>query len=106
MHAELLISMAYDDQHCILPSNDVSRDSKVDLTSPGVVTLDTTVVPDVFGLHTFDNRALVVQVLPGEFSNTVQVLVPDVNAAAVGFHDVLVENLSNTPDYHVKPVSA
>ena len=58
--------MAYDDRYCMLTLNDVSRDSKVDLASPGVVTLDTTVVPDV-------------RVLPGEFLNTVRVLVPDVN---------------------------
>ena len=30
----------------------------------------------------------------------------DVNASPVWFHDVLVDNLSNTPDYHVQPVSA
>ena len=86
--------------------NDVSRDLQVDLTSLGVVTLDTTVVPDVFGLHAFDTRAPVGRVLPGEFSNTIRVLVLDMNAAPVGVHDVLVENLSNTPDYHVQPASA
>ena len=42
---------ASDDRYCVLPSNDMCRNSKVDLTSPGVVTLD------VFGLHTFDKRA-------------------------------------------------
>ena len=83
------------------PSNDVDRDSNVDLTTLGVVTLDTTIVPDVFGLHAFDNRELVIWVLPGEFSNSVRVLVPD--ATLVGFHNVLVENLSNTPAYHAKP---
>ena len=44
--------------------------------------------------------------LPGCFVNTVRVLVPDDCADPVGFHDVLVENLSDTPDYHVRPVSA
>ena len=38
------------------PSNYVNRDSNVNLTTLGVVTLDTTIVPDVFGLHAFDNR--------------------------------------------------
>ena len=90
----------------MLPSNDVSWDSKVDLTSPGFVTLDITVIPNVFGLHTFDNRYPVVRMLPDDFSNMVRVLMPDVNAEPVGLHDVLVENLSNTPDYHIKPVSA
>ena len=106
MYADWLILMAFDDRHCMLPLNDVSRDLKMDLSSPGVVTLDTTIVPDVFGLHAFDHRAPAVRVLPGKFSNTVRVLVLDVNVAPVGFHDVLVANLSNTPVYHVKPVSA
>ena len=50
------------------------------LTSPGVVVLDTTVVPDVVGLCSFDDRAPVVRMLPGDFGNTVRVLVPDVRA--------------------------
>ena len=34
------------------------------------------------------------------------VLVTDANAAPVGFHDILVEDLLNTPVYHVQPVTA
>ena len=74
MYAEWLIPMAYDDRHCMLPSNYVSRDSKVDLTSSGDVTLDTTVVPDVFGLHAFNNRAPVVRCACGEFINNTGLL--------------------------------
>ena len=55
----------------------------MDSTTLGV-TLDTTMVPDVFGLHAFDSRAPVVRVLLGAFSNTVRVLVPDASAAPVG----------------------
>ena len=76
--------------YCMRPSNDVDRDSKVDLTTLGVVTLDTTIVPDVFCLHAFDNRDPVVRVLVGAFSNMVRVLVPDAAATPVGFHDILV----------------
>ena len=47
-----------------------------------------------------------VRVLPGDSSNMVCVLVQDENIEPVGSHDFLVENLSNTPDYHVKPVLA
>ena len=71
MYVEWLIPLTFDHRYCMRPSNDVNRDSDVDLTTLGVVTLDTTIVPDVFGLHAFDNRAPVVQVLPGKFSNTV-----------------------------------
>ena len=78
----------------------------MDLTSPGVVVLDTTVVPDVVDLPAFDDRAPVVRVLPGDFGNTVQVLVPDIRAEPRGFHDLLIENLSGTKACHVRPASA
>ena len=44
--------------------------------------------------------------LPGNFSNTVRVLVPDATATPVGFHDIMIENLSNTPDRHARLLSA
>ena len=37
----------------------------VDLNSPGVVVLDTTVVPDVISLHAFNEEVALVRVLPG-----------------------------------------
>ena len=66
----------------------------MDLTTLGVVILDTTIVPDVFGLHAFDDRAPVVRVLPGEFSNTVWVLVP------VGFHDGISQRIGGKAFEH------
>ena len=101
-----LIPVAFDDTYCIQPSNDTHRDLKVDLATLRVVDLDTSIVPDVFGLHAFDNWKPVVQVLAANFSNTVRVLVPYATATLVGFHDVLIENLSNTPDYHARLLSA
>ena len=80
-------------------------DMCVDLTSPGIVVLDTTVVPDVVGLRTFDDRAPVVRVLPSDFGNTVRVLVPDVRAEPSGFHDLLIDNLSGSKTCHVRPAS-
>ena len=62
--------------------------------------------PHVFGFHAFDNREPVVRVLPGEFPNSVRVLVLDATATLVGFLDDLIDNMSNTPDYHVKLVTA
>ena len=75
-----------------------SWDPCVDLTSPGVVVLDTNVVPD--------DRAPVVLVLPGGFRNIVRVLVPGDCAEPHGFHDLLIENLSGTEACHVRPASA
>ena len=58
----------------------------------------------MFGLRTFDSRELVARVLPGAFRNTIRVLVPDSAAEPRGFHDVILENLSATPDYRAKMV--
>ena len=52
--------------------------SYVDWESPGVVKLDTSVVPDVLGLRAFYDDAKSVQVLPGRAQN--RVLVPDARA--------------------------
>ena len=77
----------------------------VDLTSPGIVILDTTVVPDVFGLHAFKDEAALIRVLPGDFPKIVRVLVSDDRAEPRGFHD-LIEDLSATKDGHIQPASA
>ena len=66
----------------------------VNLASPGVVILDTTIVPDVVGLHAFDDQATLVRVFPDDFPNIVRVLVPDHSAESRGFHDLLLEDLS------------
>ena len=46
-YVEWPTSVAFDGIYCMWPSHDTSRDSKVDLTTLGVVDLDTSVVPDV-----------------------------------------------------------
>ena len=55
------------------------------LQTLGVVDLDTSIMPNVFGLRPLDRSEPVVQVLPGDFSNTIRMLVPDVAATSVAF---------------------
>ena len=74
----------------------------VDLTSPGVAVLDTTVGPDVIGLHAFDDEAALVRMLPRDIPNIVRVLVPDDRAEPRGFHDLLLEDLSSMEACHVR----
>ena len=95
-----------DDQYGMHTLWDPSVDTCVDLTLSGIVVLDTTVVPDVVGLHAFDDRAPVVRVLPGGFRNIVRVLVPDDRAEPRGFHDLLIENFSGMEACYVRPTSA
>ena len=56
-------------------------------------------MPDVFGLRAFDSREPVVRLLPGEFQNTIRVLMPDATAEPRGFHDIILEDLANTPNF-------
>ena len=69
----------------------------------GGVTLDTTIVPDVFWLHAFDTRPPVVQVPPGNFSTMVCVLVPDSKADPVGFHDYQTRRIIMSSRCHWLP---
>ena len=78
-------------------SNDLNQDKTVDLTSLGVVDLDISMMPDVFGLRVFVSREPVVWDL-------VCVLVPDAMAAPIGFHNIIIEDLSGTPDYRARRI--
>ena len=98
------LRVAADTYCCMLPSNDLNQDKIVDLTTLGVVDLDTSMMPDVFGLRAFDSQEPVVRVMPRDFRNLVRVLVPDAIAAPMGFHDIIIEDLSGTPDYHARRI--
>ena len=93
-----------DDYRRMRPSNYLNQDEMVDLTTLGVVDLDTSLLPDVFGLRTFDYQEPVARVLPGDFRNSVRVLVSDATAAPMGFHDIIIEDLSGTPDFHARRI--
>ena len=60
-----------DDYRRMRSSNDVVVDKIVDLSSLGVVDLDTTIMPDVFSRRAFDAQETVARVLPGDFGNLV-----------------------------------
>ena len=63
------------------------------LCSLGVVDLDLTVCPDVFGLRAFDERMPVTRMLPGSSPCELRLLIPDTNIGQDGFHDVELEDL-------------
>ena len=70
------------------------RQSYVNLLSPGVVELDTSVVPDVLGLRALYENAEPSRVLPVWAQNSVRVLVPEARATPMGFHDVTLVDLT------------
>ena len=69
-------------------------ESYVNLDSPGVVKLDTSVVSDVLGLRAHYQNARPTRVLPGRAQNSVCVLIPDVHAVPRGFHDVTLVDMA------------
>ena len=74
-------------------SNDPNGSETTHLCSLGVVDLDLSVCPDVFGLKAFDVRMPVTRMLPGSSPCELRLLIPDTNIGQDGFHDVVVENL-------------
>ena len=74
-------------------ANDPNGSETTNLCSLGVVDLDLTVCPDVFGLRAFDERMPVTRMLPGSSPCELRLLIPDTNIGQDGFHDVVVENL-------------
>ena len=67
------------------------------LSSLGVVDLDLSITPDMFGLRAFDVAKPLTCMLPGQFPNELRLMIPDLGIAPEGFHDILIEDLSATP---------
>ena len=93
-----------DDYYCMRSSNDNDLSEPIGLSCLGVVDLDTSIIPDVFGLWAFDSREPITRMLPVQFRNALRVLVPDAAASPVNFHDVVLENLSDTPEWRARPI--
>ena len=77
-------------------SNDPSGSEPTNLCSLGVVDLDLTVCPDVFGLRAFETKKPVTRMLPGSNPCDLRLLIPDTTIGQDGFHDVVIENLIGT----------
>ena len=78
---DLSVRKYVDDYYSMRLSNDVDRSDPVSLSSMGMVHLDTTAMPDDFGLWAFDSECPITRMLPGQFQNELRVLVPDPGVA-------------------------
>ena len=72
-------------------SNDPNGSEVTNLCSLGVVDLDLSLCPDVFGLKAFDENMPITRMLPGSSPCELRLLLPDTNIGKDGFHDVVVE---------------
>ena len=64
--------------------------------------MDTSIVPDVFGLRSFDSRESISRMLPGQFPNEHRALIP--GATPVCFHDIIMSDLQATPAWQARRI--
>ena len=86
-------------------SNDPNASESSNLCSLGVVDLDLTVCPDVFGLREFDEKMPITRMLPDSSPCDLRLLIPDAMIGQDGFHDVVIENLIGTSEWRSRHVS-
>ena len=72
----------------------------MNMYSLGVIDLDLSISPDVFGLRAFDGTKPVTRMLPGSSPCELRLMLPDDKLGIDGFHDILVENRRSS---HVSP---
>ena len=77
--------------------NDVDHLDPKCLSSSGVVDLDLSITPDVFGLQAFDVAKPHTHMLPGQFPNEPRLMIPDLDIAPEGDHDIVIEDLFVIP---------
>ena len=80
-------------------SNDADFSDTQGLASLGVVDLDLSITPDVFGLRAFDEAKPLTRMLTSP--NELRLLIPDMDIATQGFHDIAIENLSASPSWRL-----
>ena len=96
-----------DDYYCMRTSTDNDFSEPTGLSSLGVVDLDTSIAPDVFGLRAFDPPPPpepISRMLPGKTQHNLRVLVPDAAASPVNFHDIVLEDLRATPEFLARQI--
>ena len=87
-------------------SHDADGSLQMNMYSLGVMDLDLSISPDVFGLRAFDTDKPISRVLPGSTPCELRLMLPGAKLGIDGFHDVIIENLSASPTWrssHVSP---
>ena len=65
----------------------------MNMDSLGVMDLDLSISPDVYGLWAF------AQMLPGSTPCELRLMLPDAKLGIDGFHDIIIENLTASPTW-------
>ena len=87
-------------------SHDASGFLQMNMDSLGVMDLDLSISPDVFGLRAFDEDSPIARMLPGSTPCELWLMLPDAKLGIDGFHDIIIENLTASPTWmssHISP---
>ena len=86
---------AYQEQaNSMRRSQDENGSIQMNMYSLGVMDLDLSISPDVFGLLAFNADRPATRMLPGSSPCELRLLLPDAKLGIDGFHDVIIENLA------------
>ena len=98
---------AYQEQaNSMRRSHDENGSTQMNMYSLGVIDLDLSTSPDVFGLRAFDADKPVSRMLPGSSPCELRLMLPETKLGIDGFHDVIIENMAASPTWwlsHVAP---
>ena len=77
----------------------------MNMVSLGVMDLDLSISPDVFGLRAFDKNSPIARMLPGSTPCELRLMLPDAKLGIDGFHDIIIENLTASPTWRSSHIS-
>ena len=87
-------------------SHDTSGSLQMNMDSLGVMDLDLSISPDVFGLRAFDKDSPITRMLPGSTPCKLRLMLPDAKLGIDGFDDVIIEHLSASPTWRSSHISS
>ena len=78
-------------------SHNVSGSIQMNMDLLGVMDLDLSISPDVFGLRAFNEDSPITRMLPGSTRCELWLMQPDAKLGMDGFHGIIIDNLTASP---------
>ena len=86
-------------------SHNASGSLQMNMNSLGVMDLDLSISPDVFGLRAFDTYSPIARMLPGSTPCELRLMLPDAKLGIDVFHDIIIDNLTASPPWRSSYIS-
>ena len=90
----------------MLRSHDTNGSLPMNIDSLGVMDLDLSISPDVFGLRAFDKDKPITRMHPGSTPCELRLMLPDSQLGTDRFHNIIIDNLAASPTWrssHISP---